>query len=1105
MKRTLFQIATVLFVFELFGGGNSVAYAAENQFPVTQNQNTGKIVGTVVDASGVPIAGASVIVVGTTTGTFTDVDGNFEMKDIASDAKLQISFIGFETRTIAVDGRASYKVVLKEDSTLLDEGVVTGYGGKQLRSKLTNSIAKVSEETFSVGAFSNPAQALAGTVSGVKVTTSSGNPGSSPSIILRGGTNLDGSGSPLVIVDGQLRGSLSDINPNDIESMEVLKDAGATALYGARASNGVILVSTKTGKEGHREISANVQTGLNYVNNPYKFLNARDYITMMRYAYDETPWASPGANDNAQPMGLGNVYGPNLGYNLLVKNADNEFLVREHGWEEMVDPITGQDIIFKGTDFTKYAFNDPTFTQDYNISMQGGNDKGSYYAGLGYYKSDGLPVNTWYERYSFVFNGSYKVSDRIKTTSNFSFNRANWESILATHDENSYFGRMLSLPPTTRWEDEEGNMLYGPRPGGDSNPLYQPDQFYRDNETDKFTMVQSIDIDLMKGLTLHGTANWYYDEGVYESFNKDYRGSNGMVTSRGSQAEFDRTFSQTYNATLNYNTVFAADHSLNVLLGAEAYDNYSRGFYAYGEGAPTDDFFDLEYTDQGEGKRDIDSWHSRYRILSYFGRLEYDYKAKYLLSATFRQDGYSSLLGKNRWGFFPGISGGWVFSKEPFMKDLGFISFGKLRASYGVNGNASSIGAYTLQGSYGSAAYNLSTGYLIGTLPNPALRWEKSNTFEAGLDISFMQNKLNANFTFYNRLTSDKHAAFTLPPTTGFSSITNNNGEFRNRGIEIDFSARIIDKEDLKWNFSGNIAYNKNTVVKLPDNGNLRNRQGGTELYTGRQLADGSYETDWYGGYQEGQEPGVLIGYVAERMWRSEDEIPQDYWVESGHWNGYWQYSPYLYDTMPEDDPHYYSSVRLEPGDVQWKDINGDGHIDSKDQVVIGNTRPHWTGGFNTTLNWKGLQLYARFDYALGYWIYDGISSWYMGCMQGTYNTLTESLDCFHPERNPDGKWPRFVWADQFGAGNYYKPSTLFAYRGDYLAVREVQLSYSLPKAWVEKIRCQKVSFSVTGQNLGYWTAAPKANPEISSGSDSNGTASYGLPRTVLFGLNITF
>ena len=258
----------------------------------------------------------------------------------------------------------------------------------------------------------------------------------------------------------------------------------------------------------------------------------------------------------------------------------------------------------------------------------------------------------------------------------------------------------------------------------------------------------------------------------------------------------------------------------------EYYNKYQRGFEAQGQGAPTDDLPDLSLTDKGEGKRTINSWHEKQRILSFFGRLNYDFKDKYLLSFVFRRDGYSSLLGDNRWGFFPGVSAGWIFGREDFIKEaIPVMSFGKLRASYGINGNASGIGAYTLQGSYGSSNsngsfnYNGNTSYLITELPNPNLRWEKTATFEVGADLSFFANRLNTNLTYYNRLTSDKYAALSFPTSTGFSSVTNNNGEFRNQGIEIELSGKIIDSKDWTWSASGNIAFNKNKIVSLPDNG----------------------------------------------------------------------------------------------------------------------------------------------------------------------------------------------------------------------------------------------------------------------------------------------
>lgn len=1073
------------------------------------------ITGVVTDGTGEPIIGASVVEVGTTNGIITDIDGKFTL-NMNPNGKIKVSYIGYQAQTIDLRGRTFLKIQMKEDSEMLEEVVVTGYGGKQLRTKVTNSISKVSEESLKVGLFSNPAQALSGAVAGLKVTQASGSPGATPTIVLRGGTDFNGSGSPLVIIDGQLRDGLSDINPEDIESMEVLKDAGATALYGARASNGVILITTKSGKKGHREINLKVKMGLNYVNNPYEFLNGEEYIRTLRttysksgYYYSDGEYASIAPLSNltsASPFGLGNELGKSA-WNVMGKTADNAYLVQQHGWKEMTDPLDPtQTIIYKDINPADYNLNNPSFSQDYNVNMSGGGDRAAYYAGIGYNRQEGLPIDTYYERYSFILNASYKVTDWLTSTSNFNYNRANWKNMPGSNtSEGNYFGRIMSTPPTSRYEDEYGNPTLGPGVA-DGNQAFQPEKWTNFNQTDKFTMIQSFQIDIMKGLFVKGTANWYYSEGLYESFTKDYLDNmltNHYTKTRSTSAKFERNFAQTYNAVLNYSQTFVKDHNVNLMLGMEYYANEKRGFSGSGSGAPTDDFADLALTDKGEGKRAIDSWHEQYRILSYFGRLNYDYKGKYLLSAVFRHDGYSSLLGDNRWGFFPGVSAGWIFGQEQFVKDaVPFLSFGKLRASYGVNGNATGIGAYTLQGSYSPATYNGNTGFLIGSLPNPGLRWEKTKTAEVGLDLSFFDNRLNANFTFYNRLTSDKYANFSLPSTTGFSSIKNNNGEFRNRGLEIELSGKIINTKDWKWSMSGNISYNKNKVISLPDNGLERNRQGGQQIYTGEKITKENGEIEyvkrWVGGTQVGMEPGTMVVYKSEGVYRSWDEIPGDLVVTSGNYYGKKLYGPDAWKKLTKAEQK--NALPIMPGDMKWKDINGDKIIDQYDQVELGNTIPHWTGGFNTTLRWKNLQLYGRFDFALDYWIYDHTTpEIFLACAQGTYNTTTDVYNTWS-EDNPNAKYPRYAYADVLTNANYARNSTMFAYKGNYLAIRELSLTYSLPELWAKKVFCQKVDVSITGQNLGYITAANVATPEVSSAGSG-----YALPRTLLFGLNVTF
>lgn len=1088
---------------------------------------TKTITGVVSDATGEPIIGASVVEVGTTNGTITDIDGKFVL-NMNPDGKIRVSYIGYQVQTIDLKGKTSFRIQMKEDSEMLEEVVVTGYGGKQLRTKVTNSISKVKEETLKQGLYSNPGQALSGAVAGLSVSQTSGNPGSTPTLVLRGGTNFDGSGSPLILIDGQVRSSLSDINPDDIESMEVLKDAGATAIYGARANDGVILITTKRGKSGRAEVNLKAKFGFNYFKNSYEFLDAGDYIYWMRMGYKNAymgdmkhpdgsavkAWSSLGSLTTATPYGTGNAYFGSDGVTPLdgnktssaiwstMKYADNLAFLLDQGWQTMIDPIYGDKLIYKNTDIADFNIQTPAFSQDYNLSVSGGNEKGSYYAGLGYNKSDGTAYGNWYKRITFTFNADYKLKEWLTSSSSFSFADATWNGLPATQTaEANYFSRCLSLPPTFRGYNANDEMLLGNN-ASDGNQQYNFDQFVRDQNTDKFTMNQSFTIDLMKGLSLKLGGIWYYQEEKVESFNKDYLNSPGnKVTSRNTSASYDRTLDQTYNAVLNYNYQINKDHYLDAMAGFEYYDSYNKGFNASGSGAPTDDFMDLQYTTKEEGKRSIDSWHSRQRIMSFFGRVNYDYQSKYLLSLVLRKDGYSKLAEDNRWGVFPGASAGWVFSKEKFMANTSdILSFGKLRASFGLNGNVNKnfVGNYTVQGSYGAQTYNGVAGFLMGSIPNSYLKWEKSRTFEVGLDLGFLANRINANLTYYNRLTTDKYANITVPGNSGVNSVVSNNGKFQNQGFEFELAFRIIDKKDWKWNLNWNGALNINKVVALPDNGLERNRQESYQVYTGN-----GDEKMWVGGYQQGQRPGDLYMFVAEGIYKSQDEIPANLIdITSGNngstgrplYGGAQGYQKLV------DDGKSANALPIQPGDVKWKDVNGDGVIDNYDMVKVGNTVPRWTGGFNTNVSWKDLTLSARFDYALGFKAVDWKSMWIMACAQGTYNTIQETKDTWTPD-NPNAKYPTYVWADQLGKRNYCRSSSMFVYNGNYLALRELSLTYRLPSIWAQKAKLSNVEVSVTGQNLGYLTEAKHLfSPEK---ADNNG--GYPLPRSVIFGINVSF
>ncbi len=1106
--------------------------------------------GVILDFEGLPLAGASVKVDGTTIAGATDLDGKFALKGVKKGAKITISYIGCKPQTVVWNGQP-LTVTLAEDTNVLDEVVVMGYGVEQKRAKVTNSISKVNEKVLTVGANANPAQALAGAVSGVKVSVTSGDPSATPSITIRGGTNWDGSANqPLVVVDGQIRGSLSDINPNDIESMEVLKDAGATALYGARAANGVILVSTKKGKQGDGRVNLNVKFGLSHYYSGYEMLNAADYIYWTRtgtynttYPYVKGNWLSNfyGNLDNgSQPYSTGGTRITDQSpWNILTLTDDNRYLL-DYGWQTMKDPLAGlpkndkgdvfpdATILFKDTDPSKYNFQDPTYTQDYNLSFSGANDRGNYYASLGYYKADGALPTTFYKRYNFAFTGGYKISSWLQANSIFNYIRSNWNNEANGLATGRVFGRVASMPPTIRFQNEEGKQLYqGNLVGASVNAFFQPEKYLRDNQADKFQMTQSLTATIIPGLTLKGTMSWYYNEQLTRAFNKDIQtNANGaMNRSRGTSESFLRYFDQTYNVVANFKRTFAEKHNLNVMLGMEYYKRNYKSFGASGNGAPTDDFEKLDYAFTGSqspykpSSLSISSSQVEEAILSYFGRVEYDYMDKYLIAATFRQDGYSRLQ-DNRWGFFPGVSAGWVFSKEDFFQKTALaniINYAKIRGSFGLNGvvNSGIIGYYTLLGSYGGYEYGGNTGFRISGLPNLGLKWERTRTGEVGLDLGFLNNRVNLGLTYYNRLTMDKYASKALPQTTGFSSVITNNGSFRNQGLEIDLQGTILRTRDFSWTLGANLTYNKNVVVDLPANNNINNRQGGTEVYTGgpqyqNEAGEMVWPTTWLGGLQEGQEPMHIIGYKNTGILQNEDQIKAlgDYIDVSR--SALAAVAIYAnqegLDRLKREYPSLANTaVKLRPGDVAWMDRNGDNKIDTYDQYDLGNRLPHWSGGFNTTLSWKGLSLYARFDMGFDFTVYDSSFTWWMGAGQGTYNGPKQIKDTWTPE-NPGAKWPRYVIASNMGTNAYFRVSDIMAQSGAYLACRELSLSYTLPDNLCKKFRSQGLTVSVTGQNLGYLKKCTLPLPDnTQSIGFADGEGTYNLPRTVLFGINLSF
>lgn len=957
-------------------------------------------------------------------------------------------------------------------------------------------------------AISNAAQALQGTVSGLRVTNTSGAPGSSPTIVLRGGASIEGAGSPLVVVDGVVR-SLQDINPSDIESIQVLKDAASTAIYGARANNGVILVQTRKGKAGHTQVSYKFKGGMNFARMGYDYMDAENYI---RYGRLGRVYSGGSVSDIDNTRGYGALYGANNPDQYSIRYLDgNENLLQE-GWKQMTDPVTGRQLVFKdyGTTLRDEVYADPAFTQDHYLSFNGGNDRGTFSSSLGYYTEDGTVKGTDYRRFSATLNGSYKVLPilTVKAGLNFSTSTA---PELYYDDMADLFERMQSMEPTWRpfFDDGSPNYGYGKR---DGNPLYWLDKLTNKNNTRRTTLNIGADLELVKNkLYLRENSSVYYDDYTKETFDKEYRDYWSVNTERYASYQYDRTIQQQHSVQLEYTDTFKSAHNFSAMLGGEYFENQYTQFKGTGRNASFDDIPTLNASSPDD--MTAYSYREGYRISSFFGRVTYDYKRRYLFTAVARYDGISK-LSDNRWGFFPGVSAGWNIHEEDFFKDSKIsdvISTLKPRVSYGINGNVNGINDYDVYGLYGQASnthpYNGVTGILNTTVMNSQLRWEKSKSFEVGLDLGFMNNRFNLILDYYNRTTSDLLTDVNLPGYTGFDSFKTNLGSLRNSGFEVEGTLNLISHpKGFNWDVSFNASYVFNKIIKLPENGNENNRQGGSQVWDPEQQ-----KVVWVGGYQEGHTLGDIYAYRQVKVLRDENEVQQLAGNRMDMIAGL--YGP----NVSEADREKYGLTKpIEPGDVLWDDLNNDGIIDQLDRVKVGNIYPKWTGGFSTTLSYKNVSLYGRFDFAVGHTILNMVAMRSIGQSVGFKNIISDGLKCWTPE-NPDTDMPKSYYDDSSNKKNLYRDtkgsditsidnrSSRFYEKGDYLALRELTLSWQLPQKWISKAFMTSASLYVTGQNLFYITGYSGTSPEAPLVYPGVDTGRYPTPRTVILGVSVSF
>lgn len=749
--------------------------------------------GTVSDKNG-PIPGANVLVKGTTTGTQTDFDGNYSLDDISEDAVLVFSYVGFDKQEIIVDGKSTINVTLKEDIEALSEVVVIGYGS-QKKSDLTGAVSTIKSESIQEMPVTNLEQALAGKASGVNVSSNSGRPGGNTNVRIRGSSSINASNDPLYVVDGVIgAGPINYLNPNEIESMEVLKDASATAIYGARGSNGVVIVTTKRGGESEGSVAYSSYTSMGTLTRKLDVLNSSEFLQTELNSYNNAQKYDPSGWEQGK-------------YKDPLSFRENRILFDENG-----DPLYN-------TDWQKEATR-TAITQNHNLSFTGGDKKRSYGLFLNYADQEGIMLESYLKRYSARYVMDNEVKDWLKVGGGITFNHVEENRVDGGTGGLTPLRMMLetlAIIPVKYPDGDYGTNADYPNMEGGENPvnllrnrgsLFKT-QTVLGNVYANINLAEGLELRSTIGANIVNEQNNFYSGRSLRNLSADYEGEASVSTTRTNYWQFENY--------LTYKKEFNENHSIGALagIGWQQYDYFNsfagaRGF--------SDDFY--QYNNLGVGAKPLTPRSDTYKwaMNSYFGRLNYNFMGKYLFTVTGRLDGSSRFGSDKKRAFFPSGAFAWKVSEEDFLKDNSVINNLKFRTSYGETGNTE-IGVYQSLASLSSSTAILSRqrapGVGIGTLANPDLKWEKTAQFDVGLELGMFKNRIVIDTDFYYKKTTDMLLSAPVPTSSGYSSIYKNVGSMENKGLEIALDTRNISTEDFNWNTTFNISLNKNKILEL--------------------------------------------------------------------------------------------------------------------------------------------------------------------------------------------------------------------------------------------------------------------------------------------------
>ena len=1016
---------------------------------------TSTVTGIVVsEEDGEPVVGASVLVKGTTLGAVTDIDGKFSITNVPASAKLlQVSFVGMESREVAIKRGTAIRVVLSTNAEILDEVMIVAYGTAK-KSSFTGSAATVSSKSIEKLQVSNVSKALEGAAPGVQVAMQSGQPGSSATVRIRGIGSINSNASPLYVVDGMpYDGSISAINPSDIESISVLKDAASTSLYGSRAANGVIMITTKKGNSQKSKVTFDARIGVNSRGIPeYDIMkNPGEYMT--------TYWTVLKNQLGSGEKASTELYGK-LGYNPY--DCDNGAIVDADG------NLTTARLLYQD-DWEKEAISNGT-RQEYALTVQGGSDKSTHFLSLGYLDDEGIISNSDYSRLSLRASGDYTVNKFIKLNGSVSYARGEQNSqaisSLGNYVNTFLFTQNVAPIYPVYAYDKSGNRLYnedgsniydfgdgtyGCRAYGSTQNVVASDaanqnQVISDNVSSRFGATVSF----LKDFKIQ--ANMGYDM-VNQMQNRFQTPSFGDAAASGGRAYKYRTRSQTYtvNELLSYTKTIADIHHLDILIGHENY----KYMYNYLYNAKTKFFeeFTPEYSN-AITMEDMNSYSHEYTIESYLGRLNYDYDDKYYLSASIRRDGSSRFAKDNRWGTFWSLGGSWRISKESFMENAAWVNNLTLRASYGSVGNddiyypntsTSNYYAYKTQYSVSNSDGSFAISkYYEG---NPDLTWETSYNFNVGLSASLFDNLFDIDIEFFNKRTKDMLYNVPQPMSSGLSYISENALTMTNKGIEFTLGINIPMPKDMSWKWTFTGTHYKNKVTDIPE---------------------------------------------AKR----EDGITHDSYYNIREGRSAWDFYYYRYAGVDEEGHSmwYYDDTDANGNTVLATTTD----YSQADKYYIGTALPDFQGGISTEFSWKGLDFSIAANYQLGGKIYDSMyasmmhagnnagQNWHRDILNAWSETnVTSNIPVLDGDQNAN------IFSDRFLIG------------ASFFNIRNITLGYTFPKSWLKPAAIENARVYFAADNVTLWSKRKGMDPRqyISGQSQAN----YSAIRSMSVGLSLTF